>query len=118
MKTGASAFGASFSCLMASIGPTRMRDAPASTLVSVRIVYLARLREAFGCSGETLQLATDDAPTVDSIVETLMRRGGAWADELAPGRAVRFAVNQKLVRRAQAVANGDELAVFPPVTGG
>ena len=81
-------------------------------------MYLARLREAFGCSGETLQLATDDAPTVDSIVETLMRRGGAWADELAPGRAVRFAVNQKLVRRAQAVANGDELAVFPPVTGG
>jgi sulfur-carrier protein len=96
----------------------RMRDAPASTIVSVRIVYLARLREAFGCSGETLQLPADDAPTVDSIVETLARRGGAWAAELAPGRAVRFAVNKKLARRTQTVADGDEVAVFPPVTGG
>ena len=95
-----------------------MRDAPASTLVSVRIVYLARLREAFGRGGETLQLATDDTPTVDFVVETLVRRGGAWADELAPGRAVRFAVNQKLARRNHPVANGDEVAVFPPVTGG
>jgi molybdopterin synthase sulfur carrier subunit len=76
------------------------------------------LREAFGCGGETLHLATDDMPTVASIVETLVRRGGAWADELAPGRAVRFAVNQKLAPRTQAVANGDEVAVFPPVTGG
>jgi len=103
---------------MASNVSTLMRAAPTSTLVSVRIVYLARLREAFGCGSETLQLATDDSPTVDSIVETLVRRGGAWADELAPGRAVRFAVNQKLARRTQAVASGDEVAVFPPVTGG
>jgi len=95
-----------------------MRDAPASTLVSVRVVYLARLREAFGCSGEALQLANDERPTIDSLVAVLARRGGAWAAELAPGRAVRFAVNHKLARRTQPIADGDEVAVFPPVTGG
>jgi len=95
-----------------------MRDAPASAVVSVRLVYLARLREAFGCAGETLALSADDATTVDAVVRALVARGGAFAAELAPGRAVRFAVNHKLVGRGHPVAEGDELAVFPPVTGG
>ena len=95
-----------------------MRDAPTSTVVSVRLVYLARLREAFGSGGEVLELAGDERCTVDSIVAVLARRGGAFASELAPGRAVRFAVNHKLVSRSHPVASGDEVALFPPVTGG
>jgi molybdopterin synthase sulfur carrier subunit len=95
-----------------------MRDAPPSTLVSVRLVYLARLRETFGCAAETVEWAGDEPPTVDGIVEVLRRRGGAWAAELAPGRAVRFAINHKLAGRMQAIADGDEVAILPPVTGG
>lgn len=95
-----------------------MRDAPVSTLVTLRLVYLARLREAFGTSGETIEVAADDAATVDTLVDTLRRRGGVWAAELAPGRAVRFAVNQRLANRSHAVVDGDEVAIFPPVTGG
>ena len=95
-----------------------MRDAPASAVVSVRVVYLARLREAFGRAGETLALCEDSPATVDAIVRVLTARGGAFAAELAPGRAVRFAVNHKLVARDHPVAEGDEVAVFPPVTGG
>jgi molybdopterin synthase sulfur carrier subunit len=95
-----------------------MPDTSLSTRVSVRVVYLARLREAFGSAGETFAIDDGDAPTVDSIVRVLRDRGGAWASELAPDRAVRFAVNHRLATRTQAVANGDEVAVFPPVTGG
>lgn len=95
-----------------------MRDTSLSTVVSVRLVYLARLREAFGRGNETVELAAEDAPTVDSVVQVLGRRGGPWARELAPGRAVRFAVNHKLASRTHAVADGDEVAIFPPVTGG
>lgn len=95
-----------------------MRDTPLSTIVCVRVVYLARLREAFGCASETVEMPGDDASTVATIVAFLRGRGGAWAAELAPGRAVRFAVNRRLAKREQAVVDGDEVAVFPPVTGG
>ena len=95
-----------------------MRDATTSTLDSLRVVYLARLREAFGSAGETVELSGDDAPTVATLVAMLRARGGAWAGELAAGRAVRFAVNHRLSRAEHALADGDEVAIFPPVTGG
>jgi sulfur-carrier protein len=95
-----------------------MRDAPLTTLVSLRVVYFARLREVFASSGETVEIAGDEAPTVATLVSALAARGGTWASELAPGRAVRFAVNHRLAGRTHAVSDGDEVAIFPPVTGG
>lgn len=94
-----------------------MRDTT-STLLRVRLVYLARLREVFASASETLEVSADDAPTVETVVDALRRRGDPWACELAPGRAVRFAVNHRLARAGQAVSDGDEVAIFPPVTGG
>jgi sulfur-carrier protein len=96
-----------------------MTNVPASVVATtVRLVYLARLREAFGSAGETLSLAPDTGPTVGSVIAALRDRGGAWAAELAPGRAVRFAVNHRVAHPGTPVHDGDELAVFPPVTGG
>jgi molybdopterin synthase sulfur carrier subunit len=95
-----------------------MQTASVATLVSVRLVYLARLREAFDRERETIEIAAERALTVDAILDVLRGRGGVWASELAPGRAVRFAVNQQLAGRTHPVADGDEVAVFPPVTGG
>lgn len=94
-----------------------MRDS-VGNLVRLRLVYLARLREAFSSAGETLELAPRDTSTVAAVVATLRARGGAFESELAPGRAVRFAVNQWLVRADHPIADGDEVAIFPPVTGG
>jgi len=87
----------------------------ASTTIST--VYLARLREVFASSGEALTLAGDVA-TVADVVDTLRSRGGSWAIELATGRAVRVAVNHALATSATRVRDGDEVALFPPVTGG
>ncbi len=84
---------------------------------TIRAVYLARLREVFASSGEALTLAGDVA-TVADVLATLRSRGGAWAIELAQGRAVRVAVNHALVTSATRVRDGDEVALFPPVTGG
>ncbi|MGC1818113.1 MAG: MoaD/ThiS family protein [Casimicrobiaceae bacterium] len=96
-----------------------MTNSPASLVTTtVRLVYLARLREAFGSTGETLVLTADDSPSVRSVVAALRSRGGAWAAELADGRAVRYAINHCVAHPGSPVKDGDEVAVFPPVTGG
>ena len=92
-----------------------MRDSPP---VVVRLVFLARLREAFGSADESLQLPAGSPATVGSVLDALRARGGAWAAELAPGRAVRVAVNHAMAKPGDTVREGDEVALFPPVTGG
>ena len=84
---------------------------------SIQLVYLARLRETFGRSGEAYVLP-DDVHTVADLMHALSRRGGAWAAELAAGRAFRVAVNHEVASPQTGVRPGDEVAVFPPVTGG
>jgi molybdopterin synthase sulfur carrier subunit len=91
-----------------------MRDTLTATLT---VVYLARLREAFGRASERVELP-GDVRTAGALREWLAGRGGAWASELAPGRAIRVAVNHELADAATSVRDGDEVALFPPVTGG
>ncbi len=83
----------------------------------VELVYLARLRDVFGSSGETVELP-EGISSVSGLLEWLRARGGAWAHELAAGRAVRVAVNHDVARGDTPVEAGDEVALFPPVTGG
>ena len=91
-----------------------MRDSTAATFT---LVYLARLREAFGAASEQIE-APPGVTTAGSLRDWLAARGGNWATELAPGRAVRIAVNQELADASTSIRPGDEVALFPPVTGG
>ena len=96
-----------------------MNDTAIHDTLTVQVVYLARLREAFGTSGERLPLRRGaDAVTVADVLSTLAARGGIYATELAPGRAVRIAVNHAIVSREARISQGDEVALLPPVTGG
>ena len=90
----------------------------ASAPVRVQVVYLARLREVFACAGETLTLPGRDVLLVSAVLDHLRARGGAFALELAPGRAFRVAVNHAMASADAPVRSGDELAILPPVTGG
>ncbi len=83
----------------------------------ITLLYFARLREAFGMASEQLALPAG-AATLESVRATLAARGGVWAQELAAGRAFRAAVNQAIARADTPVKDGDEVAFFPPVTGG
>jgi molybdopterin synthase sulfur carrier subunit len=83
----------------------------------VELVYIARLRDRLGLSGERVALPADVAD-VGALLAWLCRRGGAWSSELAPGRAVRVAVNHDVAQADTPVRTGDEVALFPPVTGG
>jgi molybdopterin synthase sulfur carrier subunit len=86
--------------------------------VTVRLVYLARLREAFASAGESIQWPRADPPTVAALLDVLRARGGAFGTELGSGRAVRVAINHAVARQNDVVRDGDEVALFPPVTGG
>jgi molybdopterin synthase sulfur carrier subunit len=94
-----------------------MPDSRSSADVIVNLVYLARLREAFGRPGEALTL-TGGNPSVAAVLALLRARGDPYAVELAAGRAVRIAVNHALVGADCIVRDGDEVALLPPVTGG
>ena len=60
----------------------------------------------------------DSLPTLAQLRAELLTRGGAYAEALAPGRALRMALNQVMADEAAALTAGAEVAFFPPVTGG
>ena len=68
-------------------------------------------------SVESLALPPD-VRDVAALRQLLAARGGEWAGALAPDRSVLCAVNQVIARPEQGVTDGDEVAFFPPVTGG
>jgi len=87
----------------------------------ITVLYFARLREVFGKASEQLALPPEGgagAATLDSVRAQLAARGGVWAHELALQRSFRVAVNQAVARLDTPVKDGDEVAFFPPVTGG
>ncbi|MDB5811281.1 MAG: molybdopterin converting factor subunit 1 [Betaproteobacteria bacterium] len=83
----------------------------------VNIVYFARLREALGKASEELALPAN-VRDLNGLRALLIARGGVWAAELAAERPVRAAVNQDMAQNDTCVKDGDEIAFFPPVTGG
>jgi molybdopterin synthase sulfur carrier subunit len=82
---------------------------------TVTVRYFASIREAVGQGSEAV---VTQAATVGALRDELLARGGAYAEALARGRAVRAALNQVMCDDDAALAAGDEVAFFPPVTGG
>ena len=85
--------------------------------MNVQLKFFAGLREALGAAGESLDLP-DGIATVGALRAHLAARGGVWAEHFSPKRNVRAAVNQDMAAADAAVRSGDEVAFFPPVTGG
>jgi molybdopterin synthase sulfur carrier subunit len=83
----------------------------------VTLLYFASLRESLGASREQLALPSGNA-TVASLVDELRSRDSRWTEAFAPGKTWRVAVNQQMATLATPVKPGDEIAFFPPVTGG
>ncbi len=83
----------------------------------ITLLYFARLREQVGIGNEQIEYGGDLA-TVGSIASLLRSRGDLWAEAFDGGRTLLYAVNQELAGRDTPVSDGDEVAFFPPVTGG
>ena len=83
----------------------------------ITVLYFARLRETLGTGSERIALPAV-IRDVEGVRALLMARGGEWERELALSRPVRAAVNQAMAHGDTPVSDGDEVAFFPPVTGG
>ena len=83
--------------------------------MNVTIKYFASIREAIGQGGESRETS---ALTLAGLRDELLAASPAHAASLARGRAVRMAVNQVIRDEDALLADGCEVAFFPPVTGG
>jgi sulfur-carrier protein len=82
--------------------------------VKVRVLYFAAVRELVGRDEETLELPAD-VTTVGALAAHLQHTHEPLAGRLA---SVRFARNEEFARADDALADGDDVAVIPPVAGG
>jgi molybdopterin synthase sulfur carrier subunit len=83
----------------------------------VRILYFAWLRERTGRAEETIPVP-DGVATVGALLAWLRARDEAGAAAFANPALIRAAVNQAFAQPDTPIAAGDEVAFFPPVTGG
>jgi sulfur-carrier protein len=83
--------------------------------MKIQLRYFASIREAIGTGSEAFE---SGAATVGALRDELIARGGAHAEALARGRAVRVSLNQTMADESAALTDGAEVAFFPPVTGG
>ncbi len=83
----------------------------------MRLLYFAWLKQKIGHSEEEVTLP-EGVKNVEELLQWLAGRGENYAAALSDPKAVRVAVNQEYARPADPVKNDDEVALFPPVTGG
>lgn len=85
--------------------------------MNLRILYFALLRDAVGMAEESPEVP-DTVTTVGDLREWLRTRGEPWVTALGNTRRIRAAVNQEMADPEDPIKDGDEVAFFPPVTGG
>lgn len=88
--------------------------------MKIEVKYFASIREATGRTHETVTLnaGASATPTVDSLRTLLAQRSSGLREALATGRPVRAAVDHVMRAGSFELADGCEVAFFPPVTGG
>lgn len=84
----------------------------------ITVLYFASLREELGLNREQLDSAALQLSDVASLIAHLRARDPLFAEALAPTKNWRIAVNQEMATPRTHIASGDEVALFPPVTGG
>lgn len=84
--------------------------------MAVTIWYFARIKEAVNCEKESVELP-NGVESVDDLINWLSQRGEAWRKALNDGKVL-VAINEAVASRQTMLSDDDEIAFFPPVTGG
>jgi len=85
--------------------------------MNIKILYFARIKEAVNYSTEEIALPMEIS-TIAALKDYLAQRGETWANLFNGKQLVRAAINHELVDNLATIKAGDEVAFFPPVTGG
>jgi len=83
----------------------------------INIKYFARLSENLESKGEEIKFG-EQSKTVDAVIQLLIDRGEPWITEFSAETKVLVAVNYEVCQTDTQLKEGDEVAFFPPVTGG
>ena len=83
--------------------------------MKVNVKYFASIREALGRGNEAVETTS---ASIGALRDELIARGGSHAASLSRGMAVRAALDQVMSDEDAVLAEGCEVAFFPPVTGG
>ena len=83
----------------------------------MKILYFAWLRQKTGIDAEDVEMPPEISD-VAGLIDWLKKRNSNFADALADFDSIRVAVNQEFAELDAPVAQGDEVAIFPPMTGG
>lgn len=81
----------------------------------ITVLFFARYRDLLQTA--TLNIPADSVSTVAALMTELKQRGDAWAKVMADEHCI-IAVNQQVAEHSTALTAGDEVAFYPPVTGG
>ena len=81
----------------------------------IKVIFFAALREQLGCDGT--EVSANYASSVAEVKDALGEKDEGWKNYLA-NNSLLCAVNHQMVQGDFAVKTGDEVAFFPPVTGG
>jgi molybdopterin synthase sulfur carrier subunit len=92
-------------------------DQGKATPPDIKLLYFAWLRTRLGHAEEKLPKPAE-VNDVAGLLDWLRRRGPRYEEALRDPSVIRVAVNQDYVGRDHPIRDGDEIAVFPPVTGG
>ncbi len=85
-------------------------------MISLKLKYFARYREALGLSEENLEV--EQTCLVTDVIKLLADRNGKWKEIFSQNGKLLVAVNHELVSIQYSLQDGDELAFYPPVSGG
>ncbi len=85
--------------------------------MNIKILYFARIKESVNYSTEDITLPSD-VGTITALKNFLAQRGDTWLELFDGKQTIRAAINHELVDNMAAINDGDEVAFFPPVTGG
>ena len=83
----------------------------------IEILYFAKIKESVGIERESLDY-DEELNSIDRLVGHLAARGEPWRQALQGCSKVMVAINQELVKGDAEYGDGDEIAFFPPMTGG
>lgn len=83
----------------------------------IKVLFFAQVRELVGCSELEINLDNLTEHSAEGLRVELAQRGDKWALALESGKLL-VAVNQTIVPLESTLQDGDEIAFFPPVTGG